>query len=126
MVKYPKTLGACVDLLFKQRNARLAAQKKVDAQKAEESALSDYILNTFQKAELEGAKGKLASASLAHSTVAQVDDWEKLYKYIEENKAFDMLQRRVNDGAYRARLEENLVVPGVTPFVTTKLSLNKR
>ena len=122
---YPKTLGGCVDQLYKMREARLVVQKKVDDMKAAESALHDHIINGFKKDEIEGAKGKAASASLSHLTVAQVDDWEKLYQYIAKEGAFDLLQRRVNDSAYRARLEDKLVVPGVQPFVAVKLSLTK-
>ena len=124
-MKFPKTLGGCVDMVYKMREGRLQAQKKVDEMKAQEGAVHDYIINSFKKDEIEGAKGKVASASINQSVVAQVDDWEKFYEYIAKESAFDLLQRRVNDGAYRARLEDKLTVPGVQPFTVTKLSVTK-
>jgi len=125
MAAYPKTIGGCVDQLYKMREQRLVIQKKVDEMKSAESALHDHIINSFKKDEIEGARGKAASASISHTTVAQVDDWEKFYKYIAAEGAFDLLQRRVNDGAYRARLEDEIVVPGVTAFSFPKLSVTK-
>lgn len=123
--KWPKTLGACVDKLYSMRQQRLVVQAKVETMKSEESALQDHVLNNFKKDEVEGAKGKLASASITRTTVANVTDWEAFYKYIKKNEAWDMLQRRVNDSAYRARLEESVVVPGVEAFGVVKLSITK-
>ena len=124
-MKPPKTLGACVDVLYRMREERLAVEKTVDALKNEETAMRDYIINTFSKSDIEGAKGKVASCSVIRKTVAQVEDWDKLYNYIEKNKAWDLLQRRVSDTAFRERLEAEETVPGVNPFVVVSLSLTK-
>ena len=57
--------------------------------------------------------------------MAQVQDWEAFYKYVAKEGAFDLLQRRVNDSAYRARLDDQIKVPGVEPFGVVKLSITK-
>jgi hypothetical protein len=122
---FPKTLGACVDALYKMREKRLLAQRKVDASKEEETALRDHVLQAFGKDDVEGAKGSLAMCSITRNTVADVNDWDALYEYIYKEKAFDMIQRRVNDSSYRDRLEQGVVVPGVQPFVVIGLSITK-
>jgi hypothetical protein len=124
--KFPKTLGACVDHLYKLREQRLAAQKKVDETKGVEEALKNHILTNFQQADVEGARGKLASASVQRRVVADVQDWEALHKWVAKNDAWDMLQKRVNDTAYRARLDENVEVPGIEPYTVVSLSITKR
>lgn len=129
-MKMPATLGACVDAAYKLRAKRLELQKEVDAVKSEEEEIKNYIINTFTKTDIEGVKGKVATAGIIRKTVAQVGDWEKFQKYIiKEEKAgrpaFDLMQRRVNDAAYRARLENGVVIPGVEPYNVTTLSLTK-
>ena len=44
MAAYPKTIGGCVDQLYKMREQRLVIQKKVDEMKSAESALHDHII----------------------------------------------------------------------------------
>ena len=125
-MKWPKTIGACIDLAYKLREERQEIAKQAEEVSKKENELKDYVLNTFKKDDIEGAKGKLATAGINRRTVAQVKDWPKLYKYIVKHGAFELLQRRVNDGAYRERLEANEVVPGVEPFQVVTLSLTKK
>jgi hypothetical protein len=125
-MKLPKTLGACVDALYKMREQRLAAQKIVDASKTSEEALKLHVLNNFNRQEVEKSSGKLATCAITRRVVAEVQDWDALFKYVSENDAFDLLQKRVNDTAYRARLEENVEVPGIEPFEVVSLSITKR
>jgi hypothetical protein len=125
VIKYPKTLGACIDLAYKMRSERLELDKEVEKLKEEEAALKQHIMNSFDKVNIDGARGKVATASLSPRTVAQVEDWEALQKYIKKTGAFDLLQRRVNDAAFRERLDAKKTVPGVVPFVITTLSLTK-
>lgn len=124
--KFPKTLGECVDRAYKLRAQRLELERKADTIKSEESALKDHVLESFNKADIEGARGKVATASITTKTVAQVEDWDKFYAYIHKNKAYEMLQRRVSDTAFRERLEAKKTVPGVKPFNVLGLSLTKR
>lgn len=125
ILKFPKSIGACVDRLYSLREKRLKIQQEVDSIKSQEEALRLHVLECFNKDDIEGAKGKLATASVLPKTVAHVVDWDALYAYIVKNNAFEMLQRRVNDGAYRERLDNKEPVPGVEPFNVLGLSLTK-
>lgn len=125
-MKFPKTIGACIDTLFKMEKKRLVIEKTIDGMREQEKKLEDHILATFKKSDLEGARGKFAVAGIKTSTVPTVEDWSKLYSYIKQHDAFDMLQRRVSATAYRERLEAEEVVPGVKPFTVVKLSITKR
>lgn len=122
---YPKTLGACVDQLYKMRESRLVEEKRIDELKKKESDLRDHILKNFAKTDIEGAKGKVASASVSRKTVAQVEDWTKVFSYIAKNDAWDLLQKRMNDSAFRERIEANETIPGAQAFVVVGLSVNK-
>jgi hypothetical protein len=130
MTTFPSELGACIDRVYAVRAKRLAYQRKhdavIDLMKKEEQALEEHILNTFGKSEIEGAKGKKATAAISRSTVASVQDWDAFFAYVAKKKAFDLLQKRVNNSAYRERLEAKAVVPGVEPYVALSLSITKR
>ncbi len=123
---FPKTMGACIDQLYALREERHGIEKKADVVKKKESLLEAHVLETFAKSELDGARGKRATAGVTQTTVGTVKDWDKLYKYVVKHKAFELLQKRLSSTAYRERLDAKEKVPGVEPFLTTKLSLTKR
>ena len=123
--KFPKALGACADRLYALRATRLAEQKKVDAIGAEEAALKEHIINTLPKSEASGVSGKTARVAVLTKTVAQVQDWDALYKYVARTKQFDLLARRVSDAAVKERWEDGKAVPGVDKFNAVTVSVTK-
>jgi len=125
-MKLPKTLGACVDMIYKMREKRLAAQKIVDEQKHLEETLKNHILSNFNRQDVDKASGKLATCAVTRRIVGDVEDWDTFTAYIAKNDAFDLLQKRVNDTAYRLRLDDNIEVPGVEAREVVSLSITKR
>ena len=124
-MKFPTKLGACVDLAYTLRAERLEIEKQAEAVKAKESALKDHIIATFSKADIDGAKGKVASASITRSVKCNVKDWPAVYAYIQKNDAWDLMERRVNNKAYRDRMEGGEAIPGTESFDVVNLSLTK-
>ena len=125
MALYPKTTGGCIDKLYKDRAKRIAAQRKVDDMKEAEGLLEEHILSSLKGARLEGGKGKLATAALSTRTVAKCKDWPAFFKYVKETDSFDLIQKRINDSAFRERLEAGVSVPAVEPVEVVSLSLTK-
>lgn len=123
---FPKTLGECVDRAYKLRAKRLEIEKKASEVKAEESALKNHILNEFDKTEIEGARGKVASASISRNTVPHVKDWNRFMAWVLKTKSLDMFEKRVSKSAYKERLDSKVTVPGVEPFVMVTVNLSKR
>jgi hypothetical protein len=58
-------------------------------------------------------------------TYAHVEDWNKLYEFIEKEHYLHLLEKRVSVTGYRELLELGRQVPGVVPFVKTKLSISQ-
>lgn len=127
--KFPKSVGAAVDFAYQLREARLEAQRDMEAQiakmKKAEQELEDHILRSFDKAEIEGARGSLCTASISRITIPTVKDWPTVFGYIAKHDAWDLLERRMARVAYRDRLEAGEVVPGTEPFVKVSLYLTK-
>lgn len=129
MAKFPKTLGECIDAAYTFRAERLEKQKQFDAEieflKEREDDIEKHIVNTFTKADIEGAKGSLATASVSRMTVPSVKDWPAVFAYISKKKAWDLLEKRMARVAYRDRMEAGEEIPGVEPFVKVTLSLTR-
>jgi hypothetical protein len=124
--KFPKTLGACIDLLYAWGQERAALNRQAEQLKPRETQLTDHIFDTFSKDDLNGAIGKVAKASVIRTEVPTVKDWPKFYAYVAKNKAFDLLQRRVSSAAVRERWEAKKVVPGIEKFTALSLGLTKK
>jgi len=123
--KFPKTMGACADRLYELRQKRLDMQKEVDKVAAEESALKEHIINTLPKSEASGVAGKLARVTVITKVVPQVKDWDAFYKYVKKTGQFDLMQRRITDGAIKERWEAGKEIPGVEHFNAISVSINK-
>jgi hypothetical protein len=123
--KFPKTVAACADKLWKIRESRLAQQKIADELEKEEKALKAHIIENLPKSEASGISGKIANVAIRMKEVAQVKDWEAFYKYVKKTGSFELLQKRLNDSAILERVENGKPVPGVGSFNVVTLSLTK-
>lgn len=119
-------LGTAIDTLYALRARRLEAEKVIKAFKSEELELRVIIKRLLDNASLEGGRGQVASTSIIHSTEPTPKDWPAIYAFIQENDAFDMLQRRLSASAVKDRWESGIVIPGIEKFDTWDLSLTKR
>ena len=121
---FPKTFGACADLLYDVRRARLDAQKVVDELQARETALKEHLINNIPKSE-GGAIGRVAKVLITVKSSFKVEDWDKLYAYVKKTGSFELLQRRLSDAAIAERADAGKPVPGVGRFNYPSISLTK-
>jgi len=121
---FPKSLGAAIDLLYTMRAQRLEEAKKLEVMQAQETALKAHIMANFASGDLDGAKGKVAVASIKRNTQAEVEDWEAYLKWAAR-KDPTCVQKRVGITALRTHWDNNEVVPGVKPVIVEELSLTK-
>jgi hypothetical protein len=123
--EYPKSIGGCVDLALRMREARMAKEKEAELLKAEETSIKEHILKTFKKSEIAKASGKYGQASLSYPTRANAEDWEKIYSHIQKSGDFDLLFRRLNDKACADRMAAGESLPGVSLYQDVKVNLSK-
>lgn len=124
---FPKSLGACADLLYDLRQARLELDKKAAEAKSEETRLVDYIIAKLDK-ESNGAVGKHHMVRIVTKRKPQVKDWPAFQAYVKKNDAFDLFQRRLSEQAVMDRLEDpknRKGLPGVELFNAVTVSLTK-
>jgi len=133
-LKIPKSFGQCADLLYDLKEARLAAQKIVDAFAEQESALKNHIIVKLPKGD-KGAVGSHHKVEVKTEDVPRIGEDKAFYAWVAKEKAFDVLQRSLNAKAIRDRMEAQPVankktgarkpLPGVEMFSAVKVSLTK-
>jgi hypothetical protein len=124
--KIPKTIGACADLLYTTREARLALDRQSAALEEQEKALREHIINTLPKSDASGVAGKLARVSVLTDDVPRVNDWDKFYAFIKRTGSFHLLTKAIKKDSVEELLENRKGgVPGVEKFQIVKVSLNK-
>lgn len=123
--KFPRTIGACADALYKLRQQKGELKRTLDALEEKESALREHIIITLPKSEASGVAGKVARVAIVTKIVPTVTNWEKLYAYVGKTKSWDLLQRRVSTSAVTERWDEAKDVPGVGRFSAITVSVSK-
>ena len=81
-----------------------------------------------EKADADGVtsfKTKHGTAFLTTNDFARVADWDAMLEFIQENEAYDLLEKRVSKVAVRGYIDMNKAVPaGVT--YGTRVDVNVR
>lgn len=121
-----KELSLLVDNFAKTRDARIEKDKEAAALKAEENELKDRLIAIMrdQKVATVGGSEFVVTHRVKMKPVAQ--DWSEIYAYVRDNDAFDLLQKRLTEGAVKLRWEDNIVIPGIGSYGVDELSISKR
>jgi hypothetical protein len=122
---FPKSIGASIDLLYTLRATRIEKERAIEEEKKVETALKEHIMANFADTDLDGAKGKVATASIKESEQANITDWEKYVGWAVKKKDFSLIQKRVGITALREHWDNNEIIPGVEKVIVKELSLTK-
>jgi hypothetical protein len=125
MKKLPKSLAACVDLLYQTRQERLESQRIIEDLHNLETQLKDHIIDKLPKSDATGIAGKLARATIVVKAKPTVENWDEFYAHVKKTGQFDLLQRRLSESAVVERWEDKKAVPGVGKFNVVSVSVNK-
>lgn len=130
MIERPTTsdqraVAGLVDKFYQLREQRYALQRRAAAIEEQEKGLRAALIEALPKAGATGIAGKIARAQLKTKRIVRVSDYEKLYEHIRKERAFDLLQRRLNESAVNERWEAGKTVPGLVPDTVTTIELHK-
>ena len=120
-----KALSKLIDELYVTREKRYALQHEATKLEEREKAIRKALIEALPKFGATGVAGKVARAQLEAKTFKRIENWEKFCAFVAKKKAWDLLQRRVNDTAVQARWDAKVVVAGVVPERVTVVSLHK-
>lgn len=120
------TIGSLADALYgviEEKKVKEAELKEIEGRKNE---IEKQLMELMDEQKTDKGAGALMSVSITSSIVANVEDWDALWKFILRTKNTQLLQRRVSEPAFREMLEMKGSVPGITPFSKRKLNHNSR
>ena len=121
-IKLPKVLATCADALYEATQARYKLQHQAQVLEELESKLEDHLRTELPKRKETGVSGSVARIQLNPKRKLIVQNWDKFYAYIAKKRAFDLLQRRLNESAAKERAEAREWVPGLGSMDYTQVS----
>lgn len=118
-----------LDTLAEERDRLREAKRELERQVASldeqlKANEQDIIEIADQTGLTRFAVGKL-SFSISENTVGQVEDWDTVYDYIHDNRAFHLLQRRLSNAAYKELLDAGEAPRGINPVTLRSLNMRK-
>jgi len=100
-------------------------KERMDAIKANMEKLEAWLKAKLDADGLTSFKTDYGTAFLTTTDFASVENWDAVLRFIREEDAFDMLEKRVSKTAVRGYIEANKEVPPGVKY-GTKLDINVR
>lgn len=117
------TLQELIDSWGTARTNRLAEAKKVEALEVTEKKLKALVIAKMMESKQTSTGGQKYGANYSRKEKPTTGDWQKLYAYIKENDAFDLLQKRLTETAVTARWEDGEEIPGIVKFPVDDITM---
>lgn len=120
-----KSLAEIADELSADREELRKLQDAIDKKKRSYAEKMERALARMKEEKTLRVTGERATMSVSLTTVPQVKDWDKFYRYIKKADAFHLLERRPAAKAWREEVENRRgkLVPGTEGFEKSTLNL---
>lgn len=102
---------------------RLALDRESKRIANEEDALKAEAIVLMQRLGIDSLAGDGVSANIQVKEKPYIVDYSQLEGYIVENRAIDLLQKRLTESAVKLRWADGIPIPGVGVMTETKLQL---
>jgi hypothetical protein len=123
------TVDAVIKKYMRLREKKAAVEaeikERVDAIKADMAKLEAFLKAKLDADGLTSFKTEYGTAFLTTTDFANVEDWDAVLRFIREEEAYDMLEKRVSKTAVRGYIDANKEVPPGIRY-GTKLDVNIR
>ena len=116
-------IGTLIDAIQAARVRKALLEKEAEKYATDIRNLEFVIIKTLGDLKLERATHNGVTVTPKQETFPHVEDWARFQAYILETGYLHLLEKRPTVLAYREMLELGRQVPGVVPFVKTKLSV---
>ena len=109
----------------KRASIEASVKEQLDEVKGNMAKLEAWLMAKLDADGLTSFKTDYGTAFLTTTDFANVEDWDAVLRFIREEDAFDMLEKRVSKTAVRGYIEANKEVPPGVKY-GTKLDINIR
>jgi hypothetical protein len=138
-LKVPKSLGAAADEMKRQEDEQSRLNRLASDAEAKRKWLKKWLIENLKKREdASGVAGALCRVKMVEKDVPRAENWSLIYQAIvseylalkkkspgQEDAAFALLQRRLGDTHVKQLWDAKKVVPGVSKFTYTDLSVTQ-
>jgi len=123
------TVDSVIKKYMRLRDKKAAVEatvkEELDQIKANMAKLEAFLKVKLDADGLTSFKTDHGTAFLTTTDFANVEDWDAVLRFIREEEAFDMLEKRISKTAVRGYIEANKEVPPGVKY-GTKLDINVR
>lgn len=126
MAEIPGTLGECADRLYEIKQEIRPLSKAIEDLETERKAIEAHIIAELPKSNAEGVTGHAAHVRVVTEDMPTPKNWDEIRKFIVDNAAWELIQRRLSNAAIKDRWAAGEVVPGVEPYTVVKVALTKK
>ena len=93
----------------------------------EKEALEKYCDQKLEQSGVESAKTASGTIMRQERVRFTTEDWERMYRFIEDNDAFELLEKRIHQTNMRRFLEDNpeKEPKGLNAFRETKIVVRR-
>ncbi len=114
-----------IDKMYALKLEKKAFEEKIKGINSEIEAIQQWLLIRLDEVGTTTAKGALASATVAVSTLPQIEDWGAVSEWIMANDGIYLVHRRISSGPWKELRDSGQHVPGIVPYTKTSISLRK-
>lgn len=100
-------------------------EKKLAALKEERDHIEKHAATALALIGVKSAQTQYGTIGLSSTKVATIDDWEAFTEFVTENNAFHLLERRPAQAGCRELMQDGENIPGIKPFIKTKLTFRR-
>lgn len=114
------------DDLFDKKVEITRLNKRLSDLKGEAKQYEEKLLSNLKVIGLDQVRTEKATFSISTSTQPVAKDWDKIHKWIMDNDALHLLQRRISTGPYGEYLEQGIQIDGVESYEHSVIKTRKR
>jgi len=100
------TTGKLVAAYINMRTAIQEKEEEVKKLKEQQNLISDRMLELCAKEDIDSVKTPFGTLTRRVYSSYWTSDWDRMYKFIAENEAYHLLEKRIHNGNMREFLEE--------------------
>jgi len=119
-------LGKIIDKMLELRDERKRFDDQSKQLKKEYDELEIALIDRLDNEETIQGKSKHATATITELIVPQIEDWESFERYILDNNALYMMERRPAGAIFRELQGQGETIPGIKPFTKRSISLRRQ
>jgi hypothetical protein len=125
MTTVDDAVAAYIKLRTKKSTIRAEADQKIGELDSKMGLLENWIKEQADAQGVTSFKTKHGTAFLTTVDFANVGDWDAILKFVQENDAYDMFEKRISKNAVRGYIDKlKNVPPGVN--YGTRIEVNVR